>query len=336
MRSLRGALVLAGAAFGVGSMSALMMAGCSGDNSTASAVDSGGDAQGDVTSDQEIPDQTADTQADTGTDSGITPDSGPIDSGQQDSSSGDAADAGHPALDFATAEATAICNLWQPCCPVTDAGAYSLSGCIASFQGYGWEANLPYNQNALVRPHITVDQAKATACLAAINSTNIPCGHQTAAGYSAVTAACEGVLQGSIPIGQTGCISSFECAPGAYCDTATAGGTCTALSPVGGPCYTVINTPYNPIPDEMCSYLGSSSNGHYCDIIDPPDSSTYATCQPLLANGATCQTFTTPGTSGFYYDDQACPAAGALCGDPGTCGTTASFPYAGGGVCSFH
>jgi hypothetical protein len=299
---------------------------------------------------EEASDATADSfeQPDQGTDSSSADTSAPVDSGQPgvesglDSGTTTDADAGiNQVLAFATAEATAICGLWQPCCPAIDAGTYSMTKCVASLQGYGWEANLPYNQDALARGNIAINQSKASACLAAINTTNIPCGTQTAAGYATVTAACEGVLQGLIPNGQPGCISSFECAPGAYCSATTGAdggvvqGTCTALSGQGGPCFTVINTPYNPIPDEMCSYLGSSSNGLYCDLLDAPDSGKFETCQPILSNGATCETFTAPVPGGFYYDDQACPPAEALCGDNGTCGGTSSFPYAGSGPCSF-
>jgi hypothetical protein len=350
MRGLRGAAVALGAACFATVATGFIGAGCGSSNTTSGSTSDSGSA--DSTADSTQPEQDSSatdssqdistmTDSSAPTDSSTSPidsSTAPTDSASDVADSGsagdsaDAADAGNPVLAFAMAEATAICEHFQPCCPAlpADAGmAYSLTDCIASYRGYGWEGNLPYDQNALIRGKLTVNEIQAAECLAAINSTNLPCPQQTAAGWSAVTNACEGVLQGVIGIGQTGCVSSFECVPGSYCNPAVPG-TCTALATQGQPCNTVINTPDEPIPDEMCSYLGSSSNGMFCDLIDPSTSPKYATCQPLLAAGATCVNATTQ-----WYDDQACPASGALCGDNNECGGTASYPYAGSGECYY-
>ncbi|MGH7295925.1 MAG: hypothetical protein ACRELB_13370 [Polyangiaceae bacterium] len=221
---------------------------------------------------------------------------------------------------FASALAAARCQNWLSCCPGGDAGAYSLSACTDTYRGYGWEGNLPDNQTALGRGFIVIDSVKAAACVAAVQA--LPCGQQTAAQWSSVTQACELVLTGTIPIGSSGCVSSFECANGAYCSTNDGGvGSCVALATQGQPCNTVISSLIDPRADYMCSYLGSSSNGMFCDLINNPANS--ATCQPLLANGINCV-----AASG-YYDDQACPSSGALCGDNSQCGGSASYPYPG-------
>lgn len=146
---------------------------------------------------------------------------------------------------------------------------------------------------------------------------------QTAAAWSAVTQACELVIQGTVPNNQGGCIDSYECAPSGYCDPTVDGGLCRPLQGQGQPCNTVINaaTPgQNPLADQMCSYLASSQSGLFCDLINNPPNA--ATCQPLLAAGASCVN----GSTG-YYDDQACVANAALCGDNALCGGTASYPY---------
>jgi hypothetical protein len=95
------------------------------------------------------------------------------------------------------------------------------------------------------------------------------------------------------------------------------------------PCNTKINDPTlgaNPLADQMCSYLSSGQPAMFCDLIrNGPDA---ATCQPLLANGATCSN----ATNG-YYDDQACTAPG-LCGDNLQCAGTTTYPYSS--FCQFY
>jgi hypothetical protein len=152
---------------------------------------------------------------------------------------------------------------------------------------------------------------------------------QTSTQWEAITSACEFVIQGTIPSNSAGCIDSFECAQGNYCDPTVAGGTCTPLATQGQPCNTKINDPTlttNPLADQMCSYLSSGSPPLFCDLIkNGPDA---ATCQPLLANGASCSNATN-----MYYDDQAC-APPALCGDNLQCGGTTTYPYSS--FCQFY
>jgi hypothetical protein len=242
---------------------------------------------------------------------------------------GDAADGGPPeGLAFAIHEATAYCTRWLDCCPGgLHGGNYDLQRCIDGNTTLGWEGTLPQDTSVYSRGHITVDKAKAARCVSALGS--FECGMQTPAQWGAITSACELVIQGTIPSNSPGCISSFECAPGNYCDPTVAGGMCTPLATQGQPCNTKISDPtlgLNPLADQMCSYLSSGQPALFCDLINNgPDA---ATCQRLLANGASCSNATTT-----YYDDQACTRP-ALCGDNLECGGTATYPYSN--FCQFY
>lgn len=311
MQRLRRALVAFGAAAGAAGVAALAAAGCSNSSNSTGPQDSG-------PSDSEVSDAQPDTsQPDEGADSSVADStaadttSPPVDSGTIDSSTADADaafDAGPGPLEFAYAEALgqAYCQNQLGCCPGgLDSGTYDLLKCEDQFGGYGWEANLPSTYGLFARGFIQFDASKAAACIAAVQS--LPCGTQTATQWGAVTSACEGVLFGNIPIGQFGCLSSFECVSGSYCSAPNDGGTgvCTALATQGQACDTAIMSSYDTVPDYMCSYLGNSMTGLYCDLIDPVGSANYAKCEPLISTPAgNCVNATT-----FYYDDQACGAA---------------------------
>ncbi len=320
-------MMVVAATLGAAGLCASALTACSSSNSTGGGggTDSGsGDVTTDGMEDSAVPDSSGgDTQADTANPDTGTVDTGTVDTGTADTGMVDSGapdgDAAPPGLVFAQNEATAFCTSLLNCCGSggADSGAYNLAGCIYSQARFGWEGTLPSDPSVYSRGHVTLDSAKAAQCIAALKA--FPCGSQTGAQWTAITQACELVVQGTIPIGSTGCISSFECAPGSYCDP-TGGGTCKALQTQGQPCNTVI-TGVNPIPDQMCSYLGSGQPALFCDLIN--DAADAATCQPLLPSGATCQ-----NASGSYYDDQACQPSVALCGDNLQCGGSASYPYA--------
>ena len=310
MRSLRGAAVAIGAALGAGVLCSWVAVGCS-SGSTSPTSEGGTDGSTDARSDLSVADVTNEAA---NQDTFIPP----------DTFTHDASDGGVDAsavLAFADALVAARCKNWLACCP-GGASAYDLKACTSTYGGYGWEGNLPVDQTALARGNIVIDNIKAAACLSAV--TNLSCGSQTAVQWSAATQPCELVLTGTLAINGTGCTSSFECAAGAYCDP-SGSGTCKPLATQGQPCNTVISSLVDPRADQMCSYLGSSSNGLYCDLIH--NAADAATCQPLLANGANCVNQATSGPASGYYDDQACPASGALCGDNSLCGGSASYPY---------
>lgn len=302
MRSLHGIMVAVGAALGAVVLAGLIEVGC-GDDSSSTAISAGPDATGDQ----------SDTRQQDGGDSALQ--------GTLDGGGGDAAwDAIPPGLAFAISEATAYCTSWLNCCPGGPDGGYDLQRCVAESTTFGWEGTLPLDKGVYSRGHVIVNQAKAAGCLSAL--TSFRCAKQTPAQWGAITSACELVVEGTIPSNSPGCISSFECAAGNYCDPTVVGGMCTPLATQGQPCNTKINDPtlsLNPLADEMCSYLSSGQPPLFCDLIDsPPDA---ATCQPLLAKGASCD-----NAANMYYDDQACTPPG-LCGDNLQCGGTTSYPY---------
>lgn len=331
MRTLRGALLAVGAAMGAAALAGFAAAGC-GDDTSATAGDSGG---GDVVADNTTDSPEEATGMDGGTESSnndsgdgqtmdvvVTPDAS--DAADAPVDAYDAAAVAAAELAFANSLVQAVCNSLAGCCQGgADSGAYAQ--CLNSRSGYGWEGNLPHDYLLFPYGFVNFDSTKAANCLAAVQA--LPCGTQTPAQWAAVTQACELVLTGRIGQGQPGCHDSFECTTNTYCNAGNDGGTgtCVPLASQGQPCNTVIQSPNAPIPDYMCSYLGSSNTGLFCDLIDPVDSGAYGTCQPLfMTSGANCFSVSDP----TYFDDQACAAAsgGAICGDLG-CGTSTSYPY---------
>lgn len=338
MRGLRGAMVaLAGGLLAVGG--ALAVGAC-GDDTTGATGDSGADTGGDVAADTTTDSPQEEAQADSPSESSQdapVPETGPSEAGKD--ATNDAADAGDASdatgdapfdasalaameLAYANAESAALCQWTINCCPGgLDSGTYSLAACESSAAGYGWEANLPSDYGLFSRGFIAFDPNRGNACVQAIQA--LPCGNQTAAQYQAVTQACEFVFTGTLSVNSpTACQSSFECADGGFCDVPTDGGpgACTPLATQGQPCNTAIMSTLNPIPDEMCSYLGSSNTGLFCDLLDAPTAGTYGTCQPLRANGVSCVNPTQT-----YYDDQACTSG--QCSDSFFCGGPTSYPY---------
>jgi hypothetical protein len=206
-------------------------------------------------------------------------------------------------LDWPGKVAGAYCRGLGKCCP--GASTFNEALCASQNEVNGWEYSLPDRLAVYDAGHLNYDDDAANACLAALQ--NLPCGTETPAQYAAITNACFGVLSGRLPIGESGCTSSWECVNAAFCDRTIDGGVCSALVGQGQSCRS----------DEMCNYVGSAKPPLFCNVIDAPDAGG-GTCKPLLANGAACQ-----DTNGYYYD-QSC--ASQLCGNDGQCGTNVTIP----------
>jgi hypothetical protein len=194
---------------------------------------------------------------------------------------------------------TALCAGWANCC----GSGFNQPMCQGDWLAGGWDNTL-LSTDVYDGGNLTFDARQAARCLAALQAW--PCGTWNAAANQAILDACTGVLGGTIPVGSTGCISPFECVSGAFCN----GGTCTALTASGGTC----------ARDWECSYVGTKQPAAYCNVY-PSDGGTPAT--------GTCASPQADGTSSFcananLFSDFAC--ANRLCGDNGTCASTAANP----------
>ncbi len=286
--------------FGVFAVQALGAGGfaleaCGGDDNA-----DGGDSGPDVTQDVVGKDN---SQPDV-----VIPDAG------KDADASDApTDGPPPGLLFAENEANAICTQWFKCCP-SDAG-YDTTACVNGLLGFGWESNLPQTTTVYGNGHVNYDTDAGAACIAAINSFTCT---QTANYWASVTTACQHVFSGKLTTGQTGCVSSYECAPNNFCDPTVDGGQCELLKTSGQACndklkgYTVAN--------QECSYLGSTQSGLFCDVVNNDGGyGGAATCKPTLSNTTSCCNATTSD-----YTDLACTSL--LCGDNCQCGSTTTYP----------
>jgi hypothetical protein len=309
MRSLRAVMLALGAATTATLTTSVVTVGC-GDDNHAVLPEAGMDSSADVRPDISVA-ETGTPDADAGVDVVTNPDAG---------------EAGPPMApgDWSNQESLALCQGVLNCCPGgIDAGAYDLSKCENQFatgaggagSGEGWfEYTIPERPN-LYDAGIGFNADAGAECLASLRS--FPCGTKTAAQWQAITTECFNALYGTLSAGAA-CLSSWQCAPGSFCDHVDGGGpygTCAALVGQGQPCGVGLRVGGNP--DQMCSYLGSDQPALYCNLINPDAGST---CQPLLANGATCT-----DTTGQDFFDMACSAG--LCGDNGTCGATTALPF---------
>jgi len=203
-----------------------------------------------------------------------------------DSSPGDAADAAdadamtYPPglLDYPDAYAHAYCEGTEGCCAGVD-----MDACVAGngVSTGGWEGTMLGNPQALVAGHLTFNQEAGARCVAAL--TSFPCasanGVISAAAYGGITTACREVFGGTIVIDAGGCVSSFECVEGAYCNTDA--GMCSPLVGDGGSCTS----------DEMCSSVATGNPALFCDNVFSPLADGglgSGTCVPLQLDGGTC------------------------------------------------
>jgi hypothetical protein len=343
MASLRGvALAVVGGVIGAVGIGGLVL-GC-GDNTTSGedsgvdgAAESGPDVTGDtrqdtggdVTADQTGRDVTPDspigndagreadvtvdvTMTDTRSDSevGVGTETGPgIDADAGDVDAGKVIPPG--LLAYPGQYATAFCTGLAACCGAT----FDVPTCESTFTTQGYDNTLPVDRNAYSAGNLTFSQTQAAACVAALQSW--PCGTTiTTAQQQGILNTCHNVIGGTIPIGGTGCVSSFECMGGAFCDLTTH--TCTALVGSGGAC----TAPPTGSVDDQCRNAATGLPDMYCNVYPSDGGSPGAgTCAPAQADGVTSLCFDNMNN----ISDYAC--TGRLC-NPTTasCAATITNP----------
>jgi hypothetical protein len=153
--------------------------------------------------------------------------------------SADTADARPEILDYPTVIQQAWCEHEAQCCSQYDGGTFDLAHCESLEIGAGglMLTAIPGTSGAVSTGNVVFDPVAAQKCFDDIAA--IKCdGSETAAHWMQTSIDCYAGMNGTLPQGST-CATSFECAPGMYCQLANSGdtsGTCQALQPVGGSC----------------------------------------------------------------------------------------------------
>lgn len=237
---------LAGVVAGTG-MAAGTVVGCSGDDSVAPGGEAGADVTQDVTQDvQPHPDGMADGAAD------VQPDAMP------DSTPDVGVDA-PPLAAFPRAIAVAFCARLAECClnPTT----FDQPKCLAALDN---PTNEGFVNTATYEPFLDGGNVNYNPTLAAkciMETRQVACGLVASAEAKAIQADCFGAMTGKLAVGATGCRGSIECVTASHCslpDGGDAGGTCTALSGIGGACT-------NTSTSDECTYLGNGAPPNYCN-----------------------------------------------------------------------
>src|SRR5579883_1209177 len=354
MASLRSATAaLLGGVVGIVAVTGATLVGCSGDDNVADsgAADTGSDSTADTGS----PDGGGgdakggdggggDAKGDAGGDATMMTDGGGGDAahpdaadaghdGSVDAPPGDAAgdagdaqvDAGPNALQrYAAAYAQAFCTQNLQCCTGYP-NSVDVAKCVAQNQTQGFENTLPLDPLAYTRGHLQLNADAGAGCIAALPT--IQCNTTvTAAQWAAIANAYFGVFTGNIAVNAGGCVSSFECVAGAFCNflldggaiangdaAATPTGVCTAISAANGPC--VLGA--TPNASDQCQTATAQPTAFCNALLTLSDA---GTCQGLLPDDAGCA-----DPNGILYD-LACTSELCAGGASGTsCG--GGFPF---------
>ena len=291
MTKLRDMLLVLGGAVVATGCTAILAAGCGGDDTAVQ-----GDSGPDVINDRTVLDTGFDVTVDTGTDA--SPDAKPDVIVVPDASDGgvdaqvDAEAGPYDAsvfFQFTSQVTQAFCTKLSGCCFGADAGAFNMSQCTAAFgAGYDESSN---DVNAFTpRGHSTFNAASAQSCLADINA--LGCAQITTAQAQTMRQDCFGAVNGTLPNGAA-CGSAVECASGEFCNLPTDGGTgaCAALRVSGSPCGNF--GAVDPVQSQQaCSYRGSASSSLTCQWADFVTGNLFDAgawqCVPEQAQGAGC------------------------------------------------
>lgn len=247
---------------GGGVMTALTMAGCSGDDTVVP------DAGPDVTADNFVPDVGVDTGTPDVTDGGFK----------------DVTEAGLTYAEFANAQIKAMCVRWSQCCFGSDAGKFDQTLCESDNKDFGWEGNLQDLSSSLAQSgdagqKFYIDPVLATQCinlLSAFKCPTIPSADDTA-----IFAACFGAAKGIVAPGAK-CNFSAECTPGNYCRPGDAGtSVCGPVEPQGTNCTA-------GSANQACQYRGYLGTAARCDRKLPDGGPGSNTCQARLPLNTKC------------------------------------------------
>jgi hypothetical protein len=268
-----------GAVLGSLAACASMATGCgSGDDSTTNPPTDaamGGDttvdsAQHDGATSDATPDGTV------GND-GATPDGGGVDARASDSGGDatapvDAGDAGDTGVDsaalfaFPGQLASAICGKIGSCCFGADAAPFNEPACLQALLPGGFELSLSGYLSVLDSGLVSLDPAKAQACMNDIAAIDCTSGMITSATKLAAIKDCSSAVVGAVGPGGL-CTVTPECSGEQFCNTPTDGGTvgtCTAVRGDGGSC--TFGSPPSPgQSEEACSLRRSGDTGLRCN-----------------------------------------------------------------------
>ena len=266
---------------------------------------------------------TADGTAAEGTagDTGATPADGASETGNDGGAPGNgdaeggAVVASPSPVGFSALISTAWCRSLERCCGLADAGTFDMQKCIDTVGDYNLSNDLATVPNgATDSGTVRYDQPSGDKCLSDIQA--LACGLLPSAALLTIRADCFAAIQGTIPLGATGCVTSLECAPQGFCSVTTDGGTrsCVPLAGPGGSC----------TGNEQCSYHASGQPALYCDVRFN-DAGTHV----CLAQGGV------DASCGVTYPDYDQECTTDLCVAPGVCGTNNVFsdPGVAGGTC---
>jgi hypothetical protein len=262
-------------------------------------------------------DATSDLDAPPGLDSSPGIDSSPgVDSSQLDAADAGSGDTGastcavsvpDSASGLLGAITTVVCNRWQVGCGL-NGSQFNAALCQEVYGTSGFQ-NVGAAAAFLDGGRIGYDPTAACQCLEL--NTGLAPGLIAQSYLIMLQTTCLSAYVGTSPIGDGGCVSSYECVPGGFCNDPADGGlgTCMALVPEGGQCAN----------SDMCNYVATGVRELYCNSA--------LACGPTLEAGSEC-------TGDLQCSSNSC--IGATCqggynfASPALCGDFTVSPGDGG------
>jgi V8-like Glu-specific endopeptidase len=175
---------------------------------------------------------------------------------------------GYTPASLRMAASKALCDRIQVgCCNNLGAGGAPFDRALCdSYLADGLEnAFAQLSAPSVSQANITVDQAKANACVAALGALSCPTVGTPAAEYRSVMRDCFGALTGLVARNGS-CHADVECAAGLYCQGAfngttwnPGGGTCQPLRTLGQSCATT-----DPTGSDSCASRLSGDTARVC------------------------------------------------------------------------